>query len=149
MISAFISFTAVDKLQLIITARLKAAHFSYTMTSHSSLCALILVWITTQQGECSSKEALFRRNVQKYLANHVMETKQAGSELECGILCVADGSCASVNYKTSGIGKGLCELNSKTLTQETSKADEETNHEFNHLYVIKKVRKFNSFSYIK
>jgi hypothetical protein len=76
-----------------------------------------------------------------------METKQAGRELECGMLCVANGSCGSVNYKTAGIGKGLCELNSKTLTQETSK--EETNHAFNHLYMIKKVRKFNSFSYIK
>ncbi|CAB4006874.1 Hypothetical predicted protein [Paramuricea clavata] len=68
------------------------------------------------------------------------ETKQAGSELECGMLCVADGSCQSVNCKTAGIGKGLCGLNSKTL-QEASEDYEETNLEFNHLHVIKKVRK--------
>ena len=109
------------------------------MTIYFSICALIFVWTT---GECSSKQTLFRRKVQTYLANHVMETKQTGSELECGILCVAYGSCASVNYRTSGIGKGLCELNNKTL-RETSEDDEETNSEFNHLYVVnKKVRKF-------
>jgi hypothetical protein len=30
-----------------------------------------------------------------YLANHVIETKQTGCELECGMLYVADGSCQS------------------------------------------------------
>ncbi|CAB3993405.1 Hypothetical predicted protein [Paramuricea clavata] len=44
----------------------------------------------------------------------------------------------SVNYKTSGIGKGLCELNSETL-QETSDAGGILhNPEFNHLYIVKK-----------
>ena len=112
------------------------------MTIYISICALLFVCIPTQPGECSPKETVFRRKVGKYLANHVKETKQAGSELECGMLCVADGSCQSVNYKTAGIGKGLCELNSKTL-QEASEDYEETNLEFNHLHVIKKVRKLN------
>jgi hypothetical protein len=68
-----------------------------------------------------------------------MKTKQAETELQCGLHCVADGSCASVNFKTSGIGKGLCELNSKIL-QDTSDADGSLhNSEFNHLYIIKKV----------
>jgi hypothetical protein len=97
-----------------------------------------------QKGECSIKQAFFRIDKQKYLANHVIETKQAESELQCGMNCVGVGSCTSVNYKTSGIGKGLCELNSKTL-QEISDPDENMhNPEFSHLYIIKKVRKIRT-----
>jgi hypothetical protein len=104
-----------------------------------SVCALLFVSQLTQPGECLIKQAIFRRKEQTYLANHVIKTKQAETELECGMHCVADGSCASVNYKTSGIGKGLCELNSKTL-QDASDADGNLhNPEFNHLYIIKKV----------
>ena len=74
-----------------------------------------------------------------------IETKQADSELECGLYCVADGSCASVNYKTSGISKGRCELNNETL-QETS--DEGThNPEFTHLGKIAKVCKIILWMY--
>ena len=91
------------------------------------------------QGECSIKQASFVINKQKYLANHVFETKQAESELQCSMHCVRVGSCVSVNYKISGIGKGLCELNNKTL-KEISDADGSMhNTEFNHLYIIKKV----------
>ena len=85
-----------------------------TMTIFLNLCSLILIPIIPQQSICV-KQAFFRKNEQKYLANHVIETKQAYSEFECGLHCVADGSCASVNYKTSGIGKGRCELNNNTL----------------------------------
>ena len=101
-----------------------------------SICALVFVSKIPQQGLCA-EQAFFLRYKQKYLANHVIETKQADSELECGIHCVAFGSCVSVNYKTSGIGKGRCELNNKTL-QETS--DEKThNPESTHLAVVKRV----------
>lgn len=61
------------------------------------------------------KQAFFHRKIGKYLANHVVERKHAVSEPECGVYCVSDGSCASVNYKSSGVDEGLCELNSKTL----------------------------------
>ena len=104
-----------------------------------SICTLIFVSQITQPGKCLTEQARFRRKEQTYLANHVMKTKQAETELQCGLHCVADGSCASVNFKTSGIGKGLCELNSKIL-QDTSDADGSLhNSEFNHLYIIKKV----------
>ena len=83
------------------------------------------------------KQAYFLRKEQKYLANHVIETKQADSELECGIHCVANGSCASVNYKTSGAGKGRCELNNKTV-QETPH-EEKHNPDFVHLALLKRV----------
>ena len=100
-----------------------------------SNCALIFI-IQIQQGVCT-EQAIFRKNEETYLANHVIETKQTGSEFECGLHCVADGSCASVNYKSSGVGKGRCELNDKTL-QETP--DEEThNPDFVHLAVVKRV----------
>ena len=44
----------------------------------------------TQPRECSTEEAIFRRKEQTYLANHVIKTKQAETELECGMHCVAD-----------------------------------------------------------
>ena len=98
-------------------------------------CALIFIF-QIQQGVCN-KQAYFLRKEQKYLANHVIETKQADSELECGIHCVADGSCASVNYKSSGVDKGRCELNDKTIREVS---DEEThNPDFVHLVVVKRV----------
>ncbi|XP_028396208.1 uncharacterized skeletal organic matrix protein 5-like [Dendronephthya gigantea] len=65
-----------------------------------------------------------------------METKQAASEFECGLLCVQHESCASINYKTSGIGKGRCDLNNKTH-QDITDDDETSNSEFNHLVIIK------------
>ncbi len=111
-----------------------------TMTILLSICASLLISKITQPGECS-KQAVFRRNKQKYLANHVIATKQAGSEIECGMYCVRDGSCASVNYRTSEIGKGRCELNKKTL-QETPDVDGSVHDpDFNHLIVIKLVSK--------
>ena len=107
------------------------------MEALASICAILLILKISQPVE-SSMQAVFRRKEQKYLASHVIATKQAATELECGMHCVADGSCISVNYKMSGIGKGRCELNNKTL-QETSEGDQETNPEFNHLYVVQKV----------
>ena len=108
---------------------------SYSDNLLKRLCADCLAEIP-QQCVCK-QQALFLRIEQKYLSNHVIKIKQADSELECGIYCVADGSCASVNYKISGIGKGRCELNNRTL-QEAS--DKETyNPEFTHLAVVKRV----------
>ncbi len=112
------------------------------------VCLLVITLSKiTQQGECSVRQAVFRRNEQKYLENHVLETMRAETELECGIHCVGHRSCASVNYKTSGKDRGLCELNSKTL-QEVSDAGGSMhmyNLEFNHLYIIKTVRKPQAF----
>jgi hypothetical protein len=105
----------------------------------TSICVLFFMISKISQGECSIKQASFVINKQKYLANHVFETKQAESELKCSMHCVRVGSCVSVNYKISGIGKGLCELNNKTL-KEISDADGSMhNSEFNHLDIIKKV----------
>ena len=50
---------------------------------------------------------------------------QADSELECGLHGIADKLHTSVNYKTSGIGKGRCELNNKTV-EETPEGDDKT-----------------------
>ncbi len=56
------------------------------------------------------------------------------------MFCSVHGSCTSVNYKTSGIGKGLCELNDENV-QEISKAENKTRDlaEFTHFKIIKKV----------
>jgi hypothetical protein len=103
------------------------------------ICALFLLSKISQPGECL-EHAVFRRVEQKYLANHVIATKIAATEVECGLRCIAEGSCVSVNYKIAGIDKGQCELNNKTL-RESSDGDLELNPEFNHLY-IDKVRTF-------
>ena len=108
--------------------------------------ALVFISRILQPGECSITQAFFRKIDGKYLANHVVETKHAETEFECGMLCVVHGSCVSVNYKTSGIGKGRCELNSKTL-QDTSDGDGSTSDpEHKHLHIIQKVRKERNFS---
>ena len=101
-----------------------------------SIWMLVFVFLL---GECS-EQVVFRKSKQKYLTNHVIETKQAEFEFECGLLCARHGSCTSVNYKTSGIGKGRCELNSKT-NQVTTDGSKETSLEFNHLEIIKWVSK--------
>ena len=77
------------------------------MMVYLSTCALVFVWIATTQPRESLafEQAIFKRNEQKYLADHVMKKEQAESELECGSHCIADKSCTSINYKISGIGK--------------------------------------------
>ena len=99
-----------------------------------SIFAIMLnIFKTPELGNCLVKQAVFRVEKQRYLANHVIATKQAYSELECSVHCVADGSCVSVNFKTSGSSKGRCELNRETR-KGTSVVDETTqNPEFNHL----------------
>ena len=102
------------------------------------VCALIFALSKIPQpGKCLTKQAIFRINKQEYLANHVIETRQAESELKCGMHCVGKESCASVNYKTSGVGKGLCELNSKPSQDEISERLHKP--EFNHLFIVPKV----------
>ena len=109
------------------------------------VCLLVLSLISkmTQPGECLAWQAVFRIKKNIYLANHVLETRQTETELECGMHCVGHGSCASVNYKTSGNGKGLCELNNKTLREISDESMH--NPEFNHLYIIKTVRKLRAY----
>ena len=123
--------------------RIKTLLICLGMAVLFSFCALMFVGIP-QNGEflVIDQEALFRVNKQQYLANPVIETKQAPSESECIFHCVGEESCSSVNYKTSGIGKGLCELNSKSGLQGTSEDGERTHSpEYNHLYIIEKAKK--------
>ena len=105
----------------------------------TSALFFFLIATTYLRESLASEEAILKRNEQRYLTDHVIETKQAGTELECGLHCLADKSCTSVNYKTSGIGKGLCELNYKTV-KETSNVDDKIHDpEFNNLVVIERV----------
>ena len=90
--------------------------------------------VQIEQGFCT-KQALLLRNEGKYLANHIIETKQADSEFECGTHCVANKACMSVNYKTSGVGIGRCEINDKTVGEVPD--EERHDPEFIHLAVFK------------
>ena len=106
-----------------------------------STCALFFFLIATThlRESLASEEAILKRNEQRYLTDYVIETKQAGTELECGLHCLADKSCTSVNYKTSGIGKGLYELNYKTVKETSNVDDKIHDQEFNNLVVIGRV----------
>ncbi|XP_028407430.1 contactin-associated protein like 5-3-like [Dendronephthya gigantea] len=103
------------------------------------LWVLTFILRSLQPGECV--QAIFRKNDGNYSRNHVIETKHAETDSECSMRCLGLGSCVSVNYKISGIGKGLCELNSEIRVQNKSNEDKISmrNHEFNHYYIIKKV----------
>ena len=101
------------------------------------ICELILIF-NIPQGLCT-EIAFFSKSERKYLENHVIKTEQSSSETECGLHCVSDKSCASVNYKTSGFGKGRCELNDKTVREVPDK--ETHNPEFIHLGIVKRVSK--------
>ena len=101
----------------------------------------------TQPGQCLTKQVVFRKDEQKYLAHHVIESRQAEDELTCAMDCVAHDSCASANYKVSGASKGLCELNSE-IRQEKSIHDKQTKPDYNYLYIFKKVSKFKFPSFI-
>ncbi|XP_028393426.1 contactin-associated protein like 5-3-like [Dendronephthya gigantea] len=109
---------------------------SLTMAVLVSICALIFTSQILQQGDCSTVQVFFQKKPGEYLANHVIETKQAETELECSSHCVDHGSCVSVNYKTSGIGKGRCELNSKTLQDDDGNI---LNTDVDFLYIIEKI----------
>ena len=119
-----------------------------TRTVLVRICSLIILLKIPASAVCSteaqsrsvwSKQAWFQKQEKIYLMNHVYERKQTNSEFACSLYCVRNESCASVNYKTSGIGKGLCELNKKT-TQERSEVDEKIRDpEFVHLAMIKQV----------
>ena len=89
-----------------------------------------------QPGQCFREKTEFYKYEQKYLANYVIDSvKEINDESECAMQCVRHGSCASVNYQVSGVSKGLCELNSKKLYDELV-----TEPQFNHLYIIQRVR---------
>ena len=104
-----------------------------------SLRIFLLLLARLTEGQETTKQAVFQREKQKYLANHVIETKQAEDELICALYCIGHDSCASVNYKISGTSKGRCELNNET-PQRTTGNDERTNPEFVYLYIFEKVR---------
>jgi hypothetical protein len=112
----------------------------HVMAVVARICALLFLLKISQPGECL-EQAVFRRNEQEYLANHIIATKEATAEIECSMHCLADGLCVSVNFKTFGIGKGRCELNNGTI-QEASYIDKQKNLEYNHLYIIVKVRNY-------
>ena len=103
------------------------------------ICLLISISLTERTVQYSGN-AIFQRNKQNYLPNHALGTEQAKNELECALFCARHTSCTSINYKTSGVGKGLCELNNQHV-QEMPEGEHKTYNlaEFTHLKIIKKV----------
>ena len=89
------------------------------------------------------EHAIFTRKTGQFLPDSVIVTKYAASELECSMHCTSNDACFSVNYKTSGVNQGLCQLNNKTHSEKLKLASDE---KFVHLSVIKRVRHF--FCYI-
>ena len=123
--------------------------FNNIMTFFSFIftCTLILVFSMLQPSVCST-QAFFRKDERIYLANYVIERKQKYTELQWALSCAVKDSCSSVNFKTAGKDRGLCELNNNTF-QKTSNDDEKKYHpEFDHFSIIDTVSKilFCSFS---
>ena len=87
----------------------------------------------------SMKHATFKRKAGKHLPDSGIATKYAESELECSMHCTSHDACLSVNYKTSGVEQGLCQLNNKTHSEKLKLASDE---KLVHLSVIKRVRHF-------
>ena len=108
----------------------------HSMAAFLSIWALIFILQTSKLVKCLDRQAVFRKSGQKYLENHVVETKHADTDLECRMYCLRNTLCASVNYKISVIDKGLCELNNKTCDVAEAMTH---NPEFNHFYIIEKV----------
>ena len=108
----------------------------HNMAAFLSIWTLFFILQTSKLVKRLDKQAVFRKSGQKYLENHVIETKHAYTDLECRMYCLRNTLCASVNYKISGIDKGLCELNNKA-----SDVAEAMTHnlEFNHFSIIEKV----------
>lgn len=92
-------------------------------------------------------EAMFHRQRGKYLSNRVIRTQQLNSEFECSISCSTEPSCASLNYKSTGDGQGLCELNNETLSDPPGKHGMDI-PEFIHLGIVKRVSSVSSVEYI-
>ena len=85
------------------------------------------------------KHATFKREAGKYLPYSVIATKYTETESECSAHCTRLDACLSVNYKTSAVEQGLCQLKNKTHSEKLKLVSDE---KFVHLSVIKKVRHF-------
>ena len=85
------------------------------------------------------KHATFKRKAGKYLPDSVIATKYAESESECSVHCTRLDACLSVNYKTSGVDQGICQLNKKTHSEKLKLVSDD---KFVHLSVTKRVRHF-------
>ena len=71
----------------------------------------------------SMKQALFHRQVAKYLPNSVIATRFVESEIQCSLLCTRRKECLSVNYKVKGLNQGLCKQNNQTISKEVAVSD--------------------------
>ena len=70
------------------------------------------------------KQTFFHRKVGQYLPDSVITTKYAECEFECSVLCTIHKGCLSVNYKVSGLGQGLCQLNNNTISEKVGVTDD-------------------------
>ena len=118
-------------------------HLSCNMAGFLSIYSqfILILTLIAQPVKCSDEQAIFRKSVQKYLENHVIERRHANTELECVLYCLRNASCTSINYKISSSSKGLCELNNRSLRQTLDVAETMVhNPEFNYLHISEKVR---------
>ena len=89
------------------------------------LLVLLLFFSVLLKSGLSMEQALFHRQVAKYLLNSVIATRFVESEIECSVLCTRRKECLSVNYKVKGLHEGLCELNNQTISKEDAVSDAE------------------------
>ena len=90
-----------------------------------------------ENGLCM-EQAYFHRKAAQYLPDNVIRTTYVRSETECSTFCTREQECLSVNYKVSGMNRGLCQLNNSTIERHYS----EKNEDFVYLDKIISVKNF-------
>ncbi len=84
---------------------------------------LQLLFVFFGSGLCM-EQILLHKQAAKYLPDSVIARRDVESELECSVFCRRYKGCLSVNYKVSGLGQGLCELNNKTISDKVAVTDD-------------------------
>ena len=82
-------------------------------------CSLIAFLTLVIQSDGACKSSLFKLYNDRYLANHVIKSIRATSQVECSMLCSGEDECESWNMYEAVPGRN-CELNNATVKTESA-----------------------------
>jgi hypothetical protein len=82
-------------------------------------CSLIAFLTLVIQSDGACKSSLFKLYNGHYLANHVIKSIRAMSQVECSMMCSGEDECESWNMYEAVPGRN-CELNNATVETESA-----------------------------
>ena len=82
-------------------------------------CSLIAFLTLVIQSDGACKSSLFKLYNDRYLANHVIKSIRAMSQVECSMMCSGEDECESWNMYEAVPGRN-CELNNATVETESA-----------------------------